>query len=196
MEAHTLPTEQTGHEPGSDAWIEDALAAGRVSRFVAAEADTGRVERESTKKKKIRFLEIYESTLGVVKDCCKAVGISRTTYYEWKDSDADFRQVLQNIDRHRVEVAEDELYTLIKNGDAPTVRWYLERVTEKYKARKVLEHHTDDKTFEDEVDAIIAVMTGQKPQNDNTQQQPDTAPTHPGQGTPEGAHGEQAADPQ
>ena len=81
-----------------------------------------------------------------------------TTYYDWKKHDPDFKQALDDIEEMRIDMAEDRLYKLIQQDDAPTVRWYLERVSDKYKSKSVLEHNVPTKTFTDVVDELLTKM--------------------------------------
>lgn len=155
-------TAQTAQEPGSEDWIEKALTANKVADFVISLAHTSPEQQQRTIDAKERFLLAYELSMGSIGEACKKADIGRRTFYDWKQSDPAFLADVREIDHMRVEMAEDGLMKLMMAGDGPTLRWYLERVTEKYKARKILEHHTDDKTFEDEIDEIIAYMTGQK----------------------------------
>lgn len=167
-------------EPGGEDWIENALTANRVADFVISLAHTSPEEQERTRDAKERFLLAYELSMGSIGEACKKAQIGRRTFYNWKQTDPEFQAEVREIDHMRVEMAEDGIMRLMQNGDGPTIRWYLERVTEKYKARKILEHHTDDKTFEDEIDEILAYMEGNpqptKEHGDNKQH--DTKPAH------------------
>lgn len=195
-QATTQETEQSEHETGSEAWIDEALARKRVQGFVISLASAPTEDQQRTIEAKERFLLAYELSMGSIKEACKRSGVGRTTFYEWRQSDPEFLADVRQIDHMRVEMAEDGIFQLMQNGDGPTLRWYLERVTEKYKARKILEHHTDDKTFEDEIDAIIAQLEEAEKTPHGTTQHTNTEPTHQEQEAPASAHGDKAADPQ
>lgn len=158
MSQETEQTEQK-NTPGSEEWIEKALAENRVRDFVASVGNqTENQEQERTKRKKELFLDIYEKTMGTITVACEKADIGRTTFYEWKKYDPEFAERLHDIEQQRIDMAEDRVFKLIQQDDGPTVRWFLERVSDKYKSKKVLEHHTDDKTFEDEIDEVVDRM--------------------------------------
>jgi hypothetical protein len=149
-------TVQTVHEQGSEAWIERALAHDRVCKAVDAIANAdSKSEQQRTREKKELFLEVFANSLGTITLACDKAGIGRQTFYDWKANDGEFHARLIEIERQRVDMVEDRAMKLIMKDDGPTIRWWLSTTVEKYKAKKVLEHHTDDKTFEDVVDAIL-----------------------------------------
>lgn len=155
---------QIGHGEGSEDWIERALAHERVCRAVDEIANAERyTEQERTRQKKELFLEVYANTLGTITLACDKTGIVRDTFYRWKKEDGEFAARLIEIERQRVDMVEDRAMKLIMKDDGPTIRWWLSTTVEKYKAKKVLEHHTDDKTFEDVVDAILDELNSKQP---------------------------------
>lgn len=166
-------------------WLAEAEAALRVKQWVGKAAHPERKDQERTVIKKGIFLEVYAKTMGTVTLACERADINRDTFYQWKATDDEFAKAVVEIERRRVDMAEDRVFKLIQQDDGPTVRWYLERVSPKYKARQVLEHHTDDKTFEDEVDEVM----GRLNQNGNEQQT-----TQDNEGAPEGVHRDEAED--
>ena len=80
---------------------------------------------QSNTIKKRLFLEALEKSLGVVAPACKSVGISRTTFYRWVQSDREFKNSVEEIDEVALDTAESELYSLIKQGVFPAICFYL-----------------------------------------------------------------------
>jgi hypothetical protein len=58
--------------------------------------------------KKGKFVELYEKT-GNVSACCKARGISRTTYYDWLKNDADFAAAVESAEETVLDKSEAQL---------------------------------------------------------------------------------------
>jgi hypothetical protein len=78
-----------------------------------------------TIKKKEEFLEAYESKANNVSLACKAVGISRQTYYNWLTDDPAFSSEVKNIDEAMLDYAETALYKQIKDGNTTSLIFYL-----------------------------------------------------------------------
>jgi len=109
-------------------------------------------EQERTKQKKALFLEYFSKSFGVISDVCEKIGISRWTYYEWKKTDPDFAEALTTHEVARNEEVEDVLFKLIRKGDGPSIRFYLERRNPIYKQKVVNEVYTGERTLEDLLD--------------------------------------------
>jgi len=81
---------------------------------------------------KEKFLEVFANNLGNVQDSCKAAGISRATYYVWKDNDQDFAQAVEEIQEGLIDLAESKLLDNIKSGKTNEILFYL-RTKGKYR---------------------------------------------------------------
>lgn len=111
-----------------------------------------REEQERTKMKKALFLEYYAKSFGVISDVCEKTGVGRSTFYEWKKEDEDFAEALAKAEMERNDEVEDYLFRLIRKGDGPTIRFYLERKNPAYKQKVVNEVYTGERTLEDLLD--------------------------------------------
>jgi len=71
----------------------------------------------STKKK--AFIEAWIRTFGNVTKTCKHIGIGRTTYYYWLDSDPVFKEVIESEDTNEkfLDFLEDKLIDQVRNGN-------------------------------------------------------------------------------
>jgi len=74
------------------------------------------------KDKKIDvFLENYKNSMGNVSIACEKTGISRMTFYNWKESDKDFAQKVEEIDEASVDLAESKLKLRVMEGDLTAI---------------------------------------------------------------------------
>lgn len=81
-------------------------------------------------KQKVLILKELEKC-GIVTQACKQVGISRRSYYRWKDEDLDFAEQANEAKQLGTgiynDVAESQLLQLIKAGDFKGIKYWLER---------------------------------------------------------------------
>lgn len=82
-------------------------------------------ERQSTRIKKLRFLEAYRATHGNVSLAAKYAGIHRDTYYEWVKDDPEFKDETEYVLWELNSIVEDKLLEKIMQGDGPSIRFYL-----------------------------------------------------------------------
>ena len=74
---------------------------------------------------KEKFLEVFANNLGNVQDSCKAAGIARKTYYNWKNNDDEFAQAVEEIQEGLIDMAESKLLDTIKSGKTNEILFYL-----------------------------------------------------------------------
>lgn len=74
---------------------------------------------------KEKFLEVFANNLGNVKDSCKAAGISRATYYVWRENDKEFAQATDDIYEGLIDLAESKLLENIISGKTNEILFYL-----------------------------------------------------------------------
>ena len=65
--------------------------------------------------KKEMFIKNLRKNLGNITDACNAIKISRQTYYDWKNTDDEFKQECENIPEELLDIAEHALLTEIKD---------------------------------------------------------------------------------
>ena len=78
-----------------------------------------------TENKKKKMLEALRQNGGNVKAATEIVEIDRKTHYNWLESDADYKQAVEDIAEGCLDIAEDKLQTAIKNGDMTAIIFYL-----------------------------------------------------------------------
>lgn len=71
-----------------------------------------------------------EMSFGIVNTACKNAQIGRTTYYEWYNTDMEFREKCQEITESQIDLAEAALFKNIQKGDSTSIIFLL-----KYRGR-------------------------------------------------------------
>jgi len=79
---------------------------------------------KSTPKKK-RFLELYEKNGCNISATCKAVGINRTTFYNWKSKSKKFSKQIHEIQEGLIDYAESKLIQKVRDGDVTCLIFFL-----------------------------------------------------------------------
>ena len=74
---------------------------------------------------KQNLLTTLEMSLGVVTTACAKAGISRATYYNWYDSDIEFKERVDAIQDVVLDFAESQLHQNISKGDTASILFYL-----------------------------------------------------------------------
>ena len=105
---------------------------------------------EHTKK---ALLKALESSLGVVTNACKKIGIGRTTYYDWYNSDKEFKKQVDDLQNVALDFAESSLHQQIINGSVPATIFYLKTKGKRrgYVERQELTGVEGTKLFEVEI---------------------------------------------
>jgi hypothetical protein len=76
-------------------------------------------------QKKKALLEALTQTLGVVTSACKIVGIDRTMFYDYYNSDPEFAKAVKDISEVAIDFAESKLYEQIKDSNTTATIFYL-----------------------------------------------------------------------
>jgi len=71
------------------------------------------------------LIEALEKSLGIVTTACKQVGIGRTTFYNYYNSDENFRQSVNDISEMALDFAESKLLEQIKAGNVSANIFFL-----------------------------------------------------------------------
>ena len=69
-------------------------------------------EQVNTKKAILHALELYH---GIVTDACGSISLSRSTYYDWLKTDAEFKAAVDEIQDTALDFVESKLFQKI-NG--------------------------------------------------------------------------------
>jgi hypothetical protein len=79
-------------------------------------------QNPTTKK---AMLEALEKSLGVVTTAAKAVGIDRSTHYEWLKTDEKYKEAVEAIGDVALDFAESQLHKQMQTGDTTACIFYL-----------------------------------------------------------------------
>lgn len=71
------------------------------------------------------LIEALEKSLGIVTVASKSVGVSRQTFYDYYNSDADFKKQVDELDNLALDFAESQLHKRIKDGSDAATIFYL-----------------------------------------------------------------------
>lgn len=76
-------------------------------------------------EKKERFLTALRQGYGIIATACEAIGIGRSTYYRWYNTDPAFRERVDEITETQVDFVESKLMQSINANDTTAIIFYL-----------------------------------------------------------------------
>lgn len=82
-------------------------------------------EQKRTEITKDVLLQHMEQNMGNVTLACHFGKCSRSTFYRYYKSDDDFKLAVDEIQEIAIDIAESEMWKLIKDGNVPTILFYL-----------------------------------------------------------------------
>lgn len=100
--------------------------------------------------KKLQFLGKFEES-GNISASCECIGIGRRTFYEWRDSDADFADSFEDLCESVGDFVEDQLLMQIKAGETAATIFYCKT---KLKKRGYIER-TEQEIRSHESDTVV-----------------------------------------
>ncbi|MCE2713602.1 MAG: hypothetical protein LW688_13860 [Cryomorphaceae bacterium] len=83
------------------------------------------MKADKTDINKKKMIEALEMSLGVVTSAVKAVGIHRSTHYEWYNEDTEYRKAVDDIVNVSLDFAETQLFQSMKDQNVAAVIFYL-----------------------------------------------------------------------
>lgn len=69
---------------------------------------------DRTDNRKKAVLQALEEAKGIVSAACKAAGIARQTFYEWKNEDSEFAAAVEDIQEVAIDYVESKLFEKIE----------------------------------------------------------------------------------
>lgn len=91
--------------------------------------DMAKKAADKTKKKvedkKALFLKAFAQSRGIIAPACRAIKLTRPTYYNWMDSDPSFAEEVEAIRQEQIDNVESALLTKIDEGDTTATIFYL-----------------------------------------------------------------------
>ena len=86
----------------------------------------GILNQLTTDEAKELFLTLLGSQRGNITNTCEATGVSRQTYYDWREQDPKFRARLATVTEERIDMVEDALLLAIQSMDVTAIRYFLD----------------------------------------------------------------------
>ena len=83
------------------------------------------IDRISTQQKKARLLKALGKTLGMIAPACRMARVNRQTFYNWLNSDVQFKDEYQNILEDSLDFAETVLFQIISEGNTKATIFFL-----------------------------------------------------------------------
>jgi len=80
---------------------------------------------QSRHPKKEQFIELYRQTKGFISDICRALNISRATYYKWLDKDEQFALAIADAESEVNDEMKQILIDKAGSGDLGAVIFWL-----------------------------------------------------------------------
>jgi len=93
---------------------------------------------KTTAPEKEAMIVALNRALGNVSVCCKEVGISRQTHYNWLETDPEYAQAVMNINEKVIDNAEAMLNSSIMEGNVTAIIFFLKT---KGRSRGYTEHY-------------------------------------------------------
>tara|TARA_R110000764_G_scaffold56629_1_gene123328 strand:- start:1793 stop:2161 length:369 start_codon:yes stop_codon:yes gene_type:complete len=106
-----------------------------------------------TQHNKKALIDALEKSLGVVTSACKSVGLNRSTYYDYYNSDPEFKKSVDELSNIALDFAESNLHKQIKDGNTSATIFYLKTKGKKrgYVERQEITGVEGTKLFEVEI---------------------------------------------
>lgn len=80
------------------------------------------------KRKKIKnetILKVFKSKVGNISATCDALGIDRSTFYEWRKKSPELDEMLKGEEESMIDFAETRLMEKINDGDLTAIIFFL-----------------------------------------------------------------------
>jgi hypothetical protein len=120
-------------------------------------------QQNPTQKK--AMIQALEKSLGVVTSACKAVGINRSTHYEWLKTDEEYKKAVEDVENIALDFAESQLHKQIKDGNTAGTIFYLKTKGKKrgYVERTEVQQETTYKSLDiNIIDTGIPLASNEK----------------------------------
>jgi hypothetical protein len=95
-----------------------------------------------TDTRKEKLLEALKESMGIVSMACDRVGVHRSTYYDWYNSDEQFAAVADETAEYAHDFVESKLFENIEANDVASIIFYLKTKAKKrgYVEKQEFEH--------------------------------------------------------
>ena len=80
--------------------------------------------RRRTAILKKKFLEMFERSNAIITHAVRSVGITRATYYHWRQEDKEFDEACSEIEERQGDFVENALLRRIDDKDTAAIIFY------------------------------------------------------------------------
>lgn len=84
-----------------------------------------KINKNSILDPKVKAVELWRETRGHITNICSAIGISRTTFYNWMNEDIEFQKALLDAEWELHDDVRDALIQKVADGDMQAITFYL-----------------------------------------------------------------------
>lgn len=75
--------------------------------------------------KKRQFADVLKGAKGIVTDACRALNLSRQTYYQWRNLDPEFAKECDEAQEVTIDFVESKLMENIAKNDSTCIIFYM-----------------------------------------------------------------------
>jgi hypothetical protein len=86
---------------------------------------------EKTADKKARFPEVLKDCLGIISTACQKLRMSRQLYYNWYNSDPEFKAACEEASEEVLDLGESVLHQLVKEKNVVATIFLLKTLGKK-----------------------------------------------------------------
>ena len=112
------------------------------------------MKKERTDRKKKKFIEALRDGRGIVTYACQKTGISRQTYYNWCQSDSEFKQLAEEVNDTTIDLVESKLLNAINEDNLTAIIFYLKTKGKKRGYVERTEHDVNTNPFQDLIESL------------------------------------------
>jgi len=80
---------------------------------------------ERIKEKRRLFLELFPASAGSISKTCEKIGISRVTFYRWRETDKSFDRKFREAEESLIDWVETRLMKCIDQGNVTAIIFFL-----------------------------------------------------------------------
>jgi hypothetical protein len=105
-------------------------------------------------KKKKEMINLLYETRGYISQCCKAVGIGRSTHYKWMNEDEEYKKSVEETQEACIDYVESKLLDQIEDNNPTSTIFYLKTKGKNrgYVERTELDVSNSDGTLQPTID--------------------------------------------
>ena len=95
----------------------------------------------------MQFLKAFDASMGNITVACKKVGISRQTFYNWINKNAEFKEAIEEIEEAKIDAVETMLMKQISKGNLGAIIFFLKTKGKKrgYVEKMQIDHYEKEK---------------------------------------------------